>query len=201
MPLDPEGPGTYVPSDDTALMVRALSSVEGGNCLEIGFGSGAVLQALHPRFSLVVGTDIVTVGQARAAKGSSEAVLADRGSCFRDGTFDVVAFNPPYLPSGVVEDRTVDGGRGGVEVPMRFLEDALRVVKAEGKILRPALGPWRPGRIRLPLHRHGPLGPRSGEDQALLRVAVRLRDQERERRLVEAHHVHRGARVRVEYRV
>lgn len=132
--MDPEGPGTYVPSDDTALMVRALSSVEGGNCLEIGFGSGAVLQALHPRFSLVVGTDIVTVGQARAAKGSSEAVLADRGSCFRDGTFDVVAFNPPYLPSGVVEDRTVDGGRGGVEVPMRFLEDALRVVKARGRI-------------------------------------------------------------------
>ena len=28
----------------------------------------------------------------------------------------------------------VDGGRGGVEVPMRFLEDALRVVKAAGRI-------------------------------------------------------------------
>jgi len=132
--LDPEGFGTYLPSDDTALMVQVLSSVEGGSCLEIGFGSGAVLHALRPRFSLVVGTDITSVDQARAARGSSEAVLADRASCFRDETFDVVAFNPPYLPSGRVEDRAVDGGRGGIEVPMRFLEDALRVVRVGGRI-------------------------------------------------------------------
>jgi release factor glutamine methyltransferase len=134
LPLDPEGSGTYLPSDDTALLVQVLSSVEGGSCLEIGVGSGAVLDALRPKFSLVVGTDITTVDQARLAKGSSEVVLADRASCFRDGSFDVVAFNPPYLPSGEIEDRAVDGGRGGIEVPMRFLGDALRVVKAGGKI-------------------------------------------------------------------
>ncbi|MGD0636577.1 MAG: methyltransferase domain-containing protein [Nitrososphaerales archaeon] len=132
--MDPRGSVTYVPSDDTALLVRALTRVGGDSCLEIGFGSGAVLQSLVPRFPLVVGTDITTVEQARDAKGSSEVVLADRASCFRDETFDVVAFNPPYLPSGQIRDRAVDGGRGGIEVPMKFLGDALRVVKAGGRI-------------------------------------------------------------------
>jgi len=133
--LDPRPSETYVPSDDTALLIRALSSTWGGSFLEIGFGSGAVLQTLPPRFSAVVGTDIIPLGQARVAKGSAEVFLADRASCFRDGTFDVVAFNPPYLPSESVQDAAVDGGRGGVEVPIGFLDDALRVVKAEGRIL------------------------------------------------------------------
>jgi len=131
-----EDTGTYLPSDDTALLIRALSGLAAaGSCLEIGFGSGAVLQSLMTRFSLAVGTDIGTLDQARSAKGSAEVVLADRASCFRGDTFDLVAFNPPYLPSGVIRDRTVDGGRGGIEVPIRFLDDALRVLKADGRIV------------------------------------------------------------------
>lgn len=133
--MAPEPTETYLPSDDTALLIRALSGSGSGSCLEIGFGSGAVLQSLLPRFSLVVGTDITSSDQARAAKGSAEVVLADRASCFREGTFDLVAFNPPYLPSGAIRDSTVDGGRGGIEVPMRFLDDALRVLKVDGRIV------------------------------------------------------------------
>lgn len=133
--MDPEGTETYLPSDDTALLIRALSARRGGSCLEIGFGSGAVLQTLLPRFDLVVGTDLSTLEQARLARRSAEVVLSDRASCFRDGVFDVVAFNPPYLPSGAIGDRAVDGGRGGIEVPMRFLEDALRVLRKGGQVL------------------------------------------------------------------
>jgi release factor glutamine methyltransferase len=84
---------------------------------------------------MVVGTDILTPGQALLAKGPAEVVLADRASCFRERAFDVVAFNPPYLPSGAINDAAVDGGPGGVEVPMAFLDDALRVVKEGGTIV------------------------------------------------------------------
>jgi release factor glutamine methyltransferase len=133
--LDDRATGTYLPSDDTSLLIKALSTCGGGSCLEIGFGSGAVLRSLVPRFSLVVGTDIAARDRRGITKGSAEVVLADRASCFRDGVFDVVAFNPPYLPSETISDRTVDGGHGGVEVPMRFLVDALRVLKAGGLIL------------------------------------------------------------------
>ena len=108
---------------------------QGVRCLEIGFGSGAVLQSLLPRFKMVVGTDLVSVEQARAAKGEAEVVLADRATCFRERTFDLVTFNPPYLPSETIEDRAVDGGKGGLQVPFSFLEEALRVLKLGGIVV------------------------------------------------------------------
>jgi release factor glutamine methyltransferase len=126
---------TYLPSQDTALLARTLRGYTGESCLEIGFGSGAVLDGLLSRFERVVGTDLVSIPQARAAKGRAEVVIADRATCFRATVFDLVAFNPPYLPSEGVEDGTVDGGRGGVEVPLRFLEEAMRVVRDGGSVV------------------------------------------------------------------
>jgi release factor glutamine methyltransferase len=127
--------GIYLPSEDTATLARVLRSYRGGGCLEIGFGSGALLQSLSPRFGTIVGTDLVSVAQARAARGDAEVVLADRATCFRERTFDLVTFNPPYLPSETIEDRTVDGGKGGLQVPFSFLEEALRVLKPEGSVV------------------------------------------------------------------
>jgi release factor glutamine methyltransferase len=125
----------YLPSEDTATLARVLRSYRGGICLEIGFGSGAVLQSLTPRFEMVVGTDVLSVVQAVAAKGDSEVVLADRATCFRAGVFDLVVFNPPYLPSETIEDRAVDGGEGGLQVPLAFLEEGLRVLKQDGAVV------------------------------------------------------------------
>ena len=137
MSSEPGSEETYLPSDDTALLIESLSSYSGERCLEIGFGSGVVLAALSQRFSMALGTDVVSLGQARALKrgGAAGIFLADRGSCFREGVFDLVAFNPPYLPSDGVNDVTVDGGEMGVEVPMRFLDDALRVLKPDGIVV------------------------------------------------------------------
>jgi methylase of polypeptide subunit release factors len=47
--------------------------------------------------------------------------------------FDLVAFNPPYIRAAVV-DRAVDGGED-LEIPRKFLRDALRVAKPTGKVL------------------------------------------------------------------
>jgi methylase of polypeptide subunit release factors len=62
-------------------------------------------------------------------------VLADRATCFREGSFDLVFFNPPYVPSETIEDRAVDGGPSGIEVPTSFLEEATRVLLDEGAIM------------------------------------------------------------------
>ncbi len=64
----------------------------------------------------------------------ADFVLADRGSCMRDESFDLVVFNPPYLESPDVTDVAVDGGVQG-EVPLAFLREALRVVKGTGRIM------------------------------------------------------------------
>lgn len=128
--------GVYLPSDDTQLLIRVVSSESGERCLEIGFGSGVVLSTLSERFVMAVGTEVMPLSMAKEHRPSGgQIVLADGASCFRDGAFDLVAFNPPYLPSEGIRDRTVDGGRGGIEVPIRLLGEALRVVRPGGKVL------------------------------------------------------------------
>ncbi len=119
----------YLASDDSNLIKRVLRRYSGEYCLEVGAGNGGNLLELEKTFKLVVGTDLVRPERA------SNLVLADRATCFRDSVFDLVAFNPPYLPSEAVEDIAVDGGRDGVEVPLSFLEEAIRVVKPTGKIV------------------------------------------------------------------
>jgi release factor glutamine methyltransferase len=114
----------------------ALGQSSGDSCLEIGFGSGAVLASVSGRFRIAVGTDVIGLEDARLGRGPRiELVLADRATCFRDEVFDLVFFNPPYLPSGTVEDETVDGGPTGIEVPVSFLEEGLRVLRREGVII------------------------------------------------------------------
>jgi release factor glutamine methyltransferase len=126
----------YLPAEDTDLLRKALEPFSGGSCLEIGFGSGAVLASVSQRFRLAAGTDIISLEDARLARGDSvELVLADRATCFRDGVFDLVFFNPPYLSSPEIEDRAVDGGPTGVEVPVAFLEEGLRVLGEGGTIV------------------------------------------------------------------
>jgi release factor glutamine methyltransferase len=122
----------YLASEDSFLLRRVLRRFSGQTCLEIGAGNGGNLLELAKSFGFAVGTDIVP---PEMPSGGGEFVLADRASCFRDSVFDLVAFNPPYLPSEEVEDAAVDGGRDGVDATVAFLEEAVRVVKATGTIL------------------------------------------------------------------
>lgn len=106
----------------------------GSKCLEVGAGNGGNLVELLRKFEFVAGTDIVAPGMRDWSQEGAHYILADRGSCFRDGTFDLVIFNPPYLTTDGVIDVAVDGGKNG-EIPLSFLREALRVVKDTGKVL------------------------------------------------------------------
>jgi release factor glutamine methyltransferase len=126
----------YLPAEDTGLLREALERFGGDSCLEIGFGSGVVLASTSGRFRLAVGTDVLSLEDARLAIGAHvQLILADTATCFRDGVFDVVFFNPPYLPSETIEDQAVDGGPTGAEVPISFLEEGLRVLRQGGTMV------------------------------------------------------------------
>jgi release factor glutamine methyltransferase len=127
--------GAYLASEDSAALREALASHSGETCLEIGAGNGGNLKELCRRFGLVVGTDLVRPVARDWSSAGADYVIADGASCFRGRVFDLVAFNPPYVPSERIVDRAVDGGRDGVEVSLRFLRDALGAVKREGRIL------------------------------------------------------------------
>ncbi len=127
----------YIFSEDTALLAEGLQQIgHAENFLEIGVGYGSNLRRFSHNFTLAVGTDIQKLNHMREILSSDyEIVITDKGSCFRPGVFDVVAFNPPYLPSDTIVDPSVDGGKSGIEVPLAFLEEALRVAKSQCKIL------------------------------------------------------------------
>jgi release factor glutamine methyltransferase len=111
--------------------------LEGGESfLEIGLGNGANLQNAAEKFRLVVGTDMLRIGSLVAQRSSGiEIIRADKASCFQKAAFDVVAFNPPYLPAASIQDQAIDGGPHGVEVPLEFLESAIAVTRPEGEVL------------------------------------------------------------------
>jgi release factor glutamine methyltransferase len=124
----------YIASEDSALLRSAVKGRSGSTCLEIGAGNGGNLVELSGSFELAVGTDIVRPDMRDWGRAGADYVLADRAECFGDRIFDLVVFNPPYLPSDRITDLAVDGGNEG-EVPLGFLREGLRVVKDTGKIL------------------------------------------------------------------
>jgi release factor glutamine methyltransferase len=127
-------PDPYLASEDSALLRRELQPYAGKACLEIGAGNGGNLVALAKSFKIAVGTDVERPGMTDWSTAGGDFVLCDRASCFRNGTFDLVAFNPPYLRSDGIDDRAIDGGKEG-QVPLAFMREALRVVKDSGRIL------------------------------------------------------------------
>lgn len=127
-------PEPYRPAEDTFFLLEEVEkeSLKGKRALEIGCGTCYIAAALAGAGAgLVVGCDI----EPAPEHGGAEAVRCDaRALPFRDGSFDLVVFNPPYLPSEGIRDITVDGGRGGAEVPLMFLSAALRAVKRGGAV-------------------------------------------------------------------
>jgi len=120
----------YPPAEDTFLLLRAALSETrpSDSVLEIGCGSGLISQELRPRVARLLATDI-NPHAARAARARGvEVIRADLFSGIK-GSFDLVLFNAPYLPTLPEErtghwiDRALDGGKSGRETVDRFIAD------------------------------------------------------------------------------
>ncbi len=122
--------GEYRPAEDTFFLLDISSDIASGRVLEMGCGSCFVLSNIAADFK--VGCDLIRPDNL---KQELDLVIGDcTRPPFRYASFDHVIFNPPYLPSKVIEDVTVDGGREGIEVPMKFLRSSLKLVKSGGTI-------------------------------------------------------------------
>jgi release factor glutamine methyltransferase len=119
----------YSPSDDSFLMIDAIARLplSGRSVLDMGTGSGilGLFCAMHG--AEVTASDIdeaavAQVGRAADALGVQvKPLLSDLFSNI-PGRFDLILFNPPYLPSVGAADSSVDGGPGGTALSDRFLE-------------------------------------------------------------------------------
>jgi len=132
----------YPPAEDSYLLLRAaLAEVRPTDrVLEVGTGSGYVAAGLLGRAAAVVATDINPHAVACARGRGVAAIRTDLFSGV-SGPFDLILFNPPYLPTAPDErmddwlEYALDGGPTGRVVIERFVADAGRVLAPFGRIL------------------------------------------------------------------
>ena len=139
MPHDPSQ--VYLPEADTHLLLDAARAEvkPGDRVLEIGTGSGLIAAELA-RVTGVVATDINPHAALCAREKGVEVVQSDL-FCGIRSSFDVILFNPPYLPTQPEEriddwlEHALNGGENGRVVIERFSEQVGRVLAQNGRIL------------------------------------------------------------------
>ena len=131
---------TYEPREDSFLMLEALAelSLGGLRVLDMGTGSGILAVYCARRGADVTASDIdieaIRVLQITSDRMgiSIKLVTCDLFSKIHE-RFDIVVFNPPYLPSSTIGDRTTDGGEAGTEVITRFLSELTQHLVENGR--------------------------------------------------------------------
>ena len=139
MPHDPSQ--VYQPEADTHLLLEAARAEvkPGDRVLEVGTGSGLISRELS-KVSEVVATDINPHAALCARCSGMEVVRSDLLAGIR-GPFNLILFNPPYLPTQPDEriddwlEYALDGGESGRVVIERFAADAGRVLAPGGRML------------------------------------------------------------------
>jgi release factor glutamine methyltransferase len=131
----------YLPSDDTYLLLSCLEGYRGRSALEIGTGSGIILNELCKRFSTVVGTDIDFKSLLFCNQTSGKAaslICCDAANALSSREkYDLIISNPPYLPvdKTEIQDRAIHGGITGSDVAIGFVRSAINLLSKTGVIL------------------------------------------------------------------
>jgi len=133
----------YQPAEDSDLLARtALERIAAGDrALDVGTGSGYVASKLAEAGADAVGVDLSPLAVRQAADNGVPVVRGDLVAPFRNGTFDLVAFNPPYLPTPAEAEwddwmeHALSGGEDGRRLVDPFLESVGRVLAPGGETL------------------------------------------------------------------
>lgn len=135
----------YQPAEDSYLLAETVA--EEGDIgaddlvLEVGTGSGFVAEYLQTETDdRIVASDLNPHACEQARERGVEVVQGNLVGPFRDGVFDIVAFNPPYLPREPLAERddwmevALTGGETGREVIEGFIDTVSRVLAPEGSV-------------------------------------------------------------------
>lgn len=133
LPAENKNP-IYEPREDSEMLRRHIKDYAKGKILDMGTGSG------------VLAKEAVGYGEVLAVDKNPDAVSyvknlgidAKESDLFSevDERFDLIIFNPPYLPQDPgVEDMALFGGKKGYEVSVDFISQAGDYLERDGKIL------------------------------------------------------------------
>ncbi|RXK46708.1 HemK2/MTQ2 family protein methyltransferase [Halorientalis pallida] len=133
----------YQPAEDSRLLADTAAERvrEGELVLDVGTGSGYAASVTADAGVDVVGVDVNPLACREARANGVPVVQANLTDPFRDAVFDLVVFNPPYLPTPPEDERddwmeyALSGGEDGRAVIEPFLDDVERVLAPGGRVL------------------------------------------------------------------
>ena len=138
----------YEPAEDSFLLADNLKVIEGDTVVDMGTGCGILGIIAATKAKRVVAIDINPYA-VRCAKQNAELNSVAGKISFIQGNlfapirmrteFDVIAFNPPYLPSESVEEdswlrQAWSGGISGRDVVESFIREARNYLKPDGAV-------------------------------------------------------------------
>ncbi|MBU4501170.1 MAG: methyltransferase [Nanoarchaeota archaeon] len=128
----------YEPAEDSFLLQKYVKKYAKCKVLDVGTGSGIQAITAAEKSEDVLAIDINPEAVKAVKQKGINAKVSDLFSNVK-GKFDLIIFNPPYLPVDEREDEdsaiTTTGGEKGYEIIERFLKDAKKYLKSNGKIL------------------------------------------------------------------
>lgn len=130
--------GVYEPAEDSYLLIKALEVKGNEKILDMGTGCGIIALHLAKKGCKVVAVDInekAVENAKKNAKANGLKIDFRESDLFEaiNEKFDLIVFNPPYLPTKG-EDLAWDGGKDGIEIIKKFLEEAKNYLEKDGMI-------------------------------------------------------------------
>jgi len=141
-------PEIYKPAEDSYFLIEVLQDklklknheLKNLKFLEMGCGSGIILQFLKSiGVKNLFGIDINPDAVKQCKTLGFKCIVSDLfNEIQKNEKFDVIIFNPPYLPENPKEPEdsklATTGGKKGSEIINEFLKQAKKHLKKHGKI-------------------------------------------------------------------
>lgn len=144
-------PEIYDPAEDSFLLLESLPLHPSQSVLEIGTGCGLIALEASRQGAFVICTDINSYAiqttkhniqkNKHLLKGTIEVRQGSLFSVFtKPQTFDIIVFNPPYLPTNTNEhidwcfDKATDGGHDGLCIITQFLQQAKNYMHSKSQL-------------------------------------------------------------------
>ncbi|MDD5253758.1 MAG: methyltransferase [Candidatus Nanoarchaeia archaeon] len=138
----------YEPREDSILIGKFVKEYSRGKVLDIGSGSGYLAEIALEKTKDVLAADINPEAVEHCKKKGINSIVSDLFSNIK-GKFDLIIFNPPYLPEDPDEDeesKIITTDKGIIE---RFLKELKEHLNKNGKCLMiySSLSPVNPSEL------------------------------------------------------
>ncbi len=133
---------SYEPREDSYLILKHIKNYikKEDRILDLGTGSSILAkEAAKSKYAKeIIACDInkeLIIKLKKENKNSKIKFIHSNIFSNIKNKFNLIIFNPPYLPSKTIKDIRIDGGKNGTEIIEKFLQQVKNHLKKDGRIL------------------------------------------------------------------